>query len=136
MKPLILFFDGSCHLCSREIQHYAKIAPEGVLEYVNIADPDFDAEAVGLDPTKVEKFFHVQLPSGEIRQGLEAFIAIWEALPQYRKLAIVARLPVIYQAMGLGYRCFALVRPLLPKKTGVCPLPSKVKKQEAFFKDF
>jgi hypothetical protein len=61
----------------------------------------------------------------EVRVGLDAFIAIWDAIPAYRPLGRFAKLPGIHAVLMLGYAAFARVRPWLPRRrlrceTGSC----------------
>jgi predicted DCC family thiol-disulfide oxidoreductase YuxK len=123
--PLTLFYDGLCPLCAREIAHYRRHLPEGSARFLDITDPDFDARAYGLDPQAVHRRMHVQVGE-EVRTGVEAFVAIWEAIPRYRWAARLARLPGVHGLLRLGYAGFARVRPLLPRlrrrpcATGTC----------------
>ena len=40
---IIVFFDGKCNLCSKEINYYRKIAPKGIFDWqdINIKGNDF-----------------------------------------------------------------------------------------------
>lgn len=120
-KPLTVYYDGACHLCSREIEHYRKLDPAHRLRFVDISDLRFSAEAEGLDARAIRKEMHVRLPSGELAVGVPAFIAIWEALPGrgFELLAKAARLPLVNPLLRGGYQIFAAIRPLLPKRQRV-----------------
>jgi predicted DCC family thiol-disulfide oxidoreductase YuxK len=113
---VVLYFDGACHLCSREIEHYRKIAPPGVLSFFDISEKDFDAASHGLDPSKVQEVMHVRDASGNLRLGVDAFIAIWEVLPRYQFLARLARKGFVRPFLDVGYFSFAKIRPYLPRK--------------------
>jgi predicted DCC family thiol-disulfide oxidoreductase YuxK len=116
---LTLFYDGLCPLCSREIVHYRKRLAGTGARFVDITDPAFDAPSHGLDPGRVHRLMHVKV-GDEVRTGLEAFLAVWEAIPAYRRLARLARVPGIHAALDLGYRLFARVRPWLPRSARPC----------------
>ena len=113
---LTVYYDGECHLCSREIEHYRKKDTAHRLRLIDISDPHFTAAAAGLDSKAVRRELHVRLPSGELAVGLPAFVAIWDALPGFGPLAKLARLPVINPLLRGGYQLFAAVRPYLPKR--------------------
>jgi predicted DCC family thiol-disulfide oxidoreductase YuxK len=113
-EALTLFFDGLCPLCAREIAHYRKHIPAGTAHYLDITAADFDARAHGLDPGRVHREMHVKVGE-EVRTGVDAFIAIWEATTRYRWAARLARLPGIHFVLTLGYAVFARMRPLLPR---------------------
>ena len=125
---LSVYFDGACILCSREIEHYRRIDSAGALRLVDIADPQFKAEAEGLDPVQVQKVMHARRDDGSLVTGVEAFREIWSRIPRYRWAVPVSRLPGLRQALDVGYVCFASVRPWLPKRkrpdmaceSGVC----------------
>ena len=82
---------------------------------MDITDPVFDAAGHGLDPRRVHRLMHVKVGE-EVRVGLEAFIALWDAIPAYRWVARLARLPGLHGLLALGYRAFAAVRPRLPRR--------------------
>ena len=111
-----VFFDGACHLCSREVGMYERADDTGKLNLVDISKPDFDAKAHGLDDVKVNKHMHVRRPTGDVEVGVDAFVAIWEALGKYHWAVRAARTPVLRPAMDMGYRAFARLRPYLPKR--------------------
>lgn len=111
-----LYFDGACHLCSREIETYRRQDRNHRLEFVDISLPNFDARSVGLDPVQVNKHFHVRLANGVIVTGADAFIEVWKILPQWRVMASLANRPWIRRLMQSSYAVFAEVRPLLPKR--------------------
>jgi predicted DCC family thiol-disulfide oxidoreductase YuxK len=115
--PVTVYYDGACHLCSREIDHYRKVDRDGQLRLIDIADPAFHAEAVGLDAEQVQKVMHVRLADGTLATGLDAFIAIWKVLPGFGTMARMARMPLIHPLLRGGYRAFAAVRPYLPKRS-------------------
>jgi predicted DCC family thiol-disulfide oxidoreductase YuxK len=112
-----LFYDGLCPLCSREIAHYRTKFVDDAVQFVDVADPAFDAPAHGLDPVAVHKLMHIKV-GDEVRVGLAAFIALWERLPAYRWLARLAKTPGVHFLLNLGYRAFAKVRPWLPRRKG------------------
>ena len=113
---LTVYYDGACHLCSREIEHYRKRDTAARLRLVDISAPDFRAAAVGLSQEHVRKVMHVCLPDGKLVTGLDAFIAIWDVLPGLGTLAKLARQPVVNPLLRVGYWAFAAVRPYLPKR--------------------
>jgi len=105
-----VFYDGACPVCSREIGVYRRRCPPDTLELIDIAAPQFDAAAYGLDPAAVHKWLHVKLANGEIRTGIEAFRVIWRATPGMGWMAAVAGWPGIRHALSAAYRVFAANR--------------------------
>lgn len=115
---LKLYYDGACHLCSREIEGYLKKDPKQLLMPVDISGPDFDPEKDGIEVKKANKYFHVKTETGEILDGVPAFAAIWDSLDILRPLSWFSKTSVGGLAMGSAYKIFAEIRPLLPKRKG------------------
>lgn len=117
---LNIYYDGLCPLCSREIDHYRSKKGSEYLKFVDITESGFDAGKEGLDPVKVHKHIHVKDSAGNVRTGVEAFIEIWKRLPQFNFMAKVASIRGIKGVLEQGYKVFAKVRPLLPRKNRDC----------------
>ncbi|MFT5130075.1 MAG: putative DCC family thiol-disulfide oxidoreductase YuxK [Rhodothermales bacterium] len=121
---LVIFYDGQCPLCSREVSHYARRDRHNVLRLVDIAEPSFDAVAEGVDPLLVHARFHVRLADGQLTTGVDAFAAIWEALEIWPLARVCARNRLLRIPLDLGYVCFARIRPLFRRKAcqGSCSI--------------
>lgn len=115
-KKTLIFVDGNCVVCSMEINHYQRIAPE-LFQLVDISDPRFSSQNFGLESRDVQFYMHVQTPDGKFLDGVEAFAHIWSRIPRYQwasRLILIA--PVRWLAKP-AYHLFAVVRPWLPKKS-------------------
>jgi predicted DCC family thiol-disulfide oxidoreductase YuxK len=120
---LKVYYEGACHLCSREMDHFAhRPGFQDCVELVDISAPDFDAAAEGLAGAPLFTYMHVRRPDGQIRRGVDAFVELWRIVPGYRWLAWLAANPVLRPLFRLGYFLFAHVRRLLPKRKQVCAL--------------
>jgi predicted DCC family thiol-disulfide oxidoreductase YuxK len=123
-----VYFDGQCPLCAREIAHYRGHVHDTSVSFVDIAGDDFDAARYGLDRDRVRQVFHVKVDDA-MHTGIDAVIAMWHAVPRYRWLARLARLPGVYAVANLGYRVFARFRPYLRRRarhacaSGMCRVP-------------
>jgi predicted DCC family thiol-disulfide oxidoreductase YuxK len=116
METLIIYYDGLCPLCSREIDHYRNQAKDrSNIQFVDIMGENFDAKLHGLDPERVHREMHVR-EGNKVWIGVDAFLAIWRHVPGNRWLLYLARLPLADQFMRIGYSFFAMVRPYLPRK--------------------
>ena len=111
-----IFVDGNCVVCSFEISHYKRLAPE-LFDIVDISNENFDAQKFGLTAAAVNKHMHVETPEGAILKGVDAFAFIWSQLPSFRFASKLVRLPVVHTLAELGYAGFAAIRPWLPKKS-------------------
>jgi predicted DCC family thiol-disulfide oxidoreductase YuxK len=119
-QQLTVYFDGLCHLCSREINHYRKNAFAERLRFVDITESQFNPTQEGVDPFAVHRSMHVKRPNGDIIDGVDAFIEIWRTLPGYLWLAQTVSLKPVHALAKLGYSVFAKIRPLLPRKSRDC----------------
>ena len=113
----VVFYDGACPLCRREISLYQGLEANAPIEYRDVSKaacalPD------GLDRDAALKRFHVARADGELVSGAAGFVTLWERLPGWRWLARVARIPGVTPALELAYRAFLPIRPWLQKLAG------------------
>lgn len=121
--PLRVFYDGSCPVCTRGIEHYRHKDHDGRLIMVDISDPGFDPAPFGLTLTEFMYQMHGIDRSGRVFRGVEAFWAIWQAFPTSTLLGLYGRLimlPLINPVARLCYRMFAGIRGYLPKRRSNC----------------
>lgn len=118
--PIKIYYDGLCHLCSREINHYRRQSGAEKIGFIDITDLEFDAVAEGLDPQAVHRELHVRREDGSVVVGVDAFLEIWSVLPRYHFAEKIGRKAPMRNILEAGYFVFARVRPLLPKKSESC----------------
>jgi predicted DCC family thiol-disulfide oxidoreductase YuxK len=128
LHPLTVFYDGSCHLCSREMASYREQDVQGHLKFVDISAADFDPAPFDRRREDFMAQLHVRDAAGEFHLGVDAFPVIWQALPENRLrwLGDLIRLPGFHLLARLGYRTFARLRTYLPRRrdscaSGTCP---------------
>jgi len=105
-----VLFDGSCPICTAEINQYKLITPTSQIDWVDVSAHDF-VVPIGKTKQELMQRFHVIKPNGEFISGAVAFVHVWQQLPGWRQLAAVARLPGALQAMEFGYTSFLKIRP-------------------------
>jgi len=120
--PLTVFYDGSCHICSREMASYQEQDAQGRLEFVDISAAAFDPASFGRSREDFMVQLHVRDAAGKFHLGVDAFPVIWEALPANRLqwLGDLIRLPGFHLLARLGYRTFARLRTYLPRRSAPC----------------
>lgn len=118
-SKITVYFDGLCHLCSREINQYRKMRGAERIEFLDITSPRFDAVREGVDPKEVHRHLHVKDRDGSFKVGVDAFIAIWRELPALKALSRLASKNPIHKTIDIAYGLFAKIRPLLPRKNCV-----------------
>ena len=112
--PLTVLYDGACPLCRREIGIYRGLQPDSPVCFADVSDP---ALLVPNGTTREQLLarFHVRASDGQLLSGAQAFLALWAALPGWRWLALVGRLPGAAWAMERLYRFFLRARPRLQR---------------------
>lgn len=121
--PLQIFFDGSCRVCSAEMETYRRKNPHHRLEFVDISDDHFRPAEHGKSLGDFMAELHVRDAAGNFFTGIDAFITIWQAFPSgsvWRLAATALGLPGIHLLSRGGYRAFARYRHLLPQRRQDC----------------
>ena len=118
MSEISVYYDGACHLCSREIDIYKNKDKNHKIEFIDISDPNFtlDTDAVSMDD--IHKYFHVKTKNNEWLQGVDAFHKIWEELDIFKPLQALSNNQITRPFMDFGYTLFTKARPYLPRKKG------------------
>jgi predicted DCC family thiol-disulfide oxidoreductase YuxK len=96
--PLRILYNDTCPICSREIGVYARAAGAEAMEFCALNT----AASFGLDSDTAARRLHVW-QDGKLIAGIDAFIAIWAALPRWAWAARIARLPLIHGALAAAY---------------------------------
>jgi predicted DCC family thiol-disulfide oxidoreductase YuxK len=102
-----VFYDAKCGLCSKEINHYKKIAPTGIFEWIDVNKSSTLLIKEGLTLEDTLKLLHAKDNSGKFHIGVNAFILIWQHLKRWRILATIVSLPIIRQTANIVYKIFA-----------------------------
>lgn len=105
-----VFYDGKCGLCRREIEHYKRIAPIGVFDWVDITVDASSLERLGIAYCDGLKRLHTQDAQGKLHIGVNAFILIWRQIPRWRVLASIVSSSFIRPAAEIAYKAFAAWR--------------------------
>lgn len=105
-----VFYDGKCGLCRKEIEHYKRIAPAAVFEWVDITVDTSTIEKMGISYADGLKLLHAQDSNGKLYVGVDVFLLIWRQIPRWRILEIVVASPFIRPIANCVYRSFATWR--------------------------
>ncbi len=106
----IVFYDGACPLCSREIAHYRRVDGAARLHWVDAATESQTLAEHGLDLERAMAELHVLDGNGRWQRGVDAFLVIWSHLPPYRWLARLISILGLHTPLGYVYRRFAAWR--------------------------
>ena len=107
---ITVFYDGKCGLCRREIEHYKRIAPAGVFEWVDITVDNSATQKLGISYADGLKLLHAQDLQGKLHIGVDAFLLIWQQIPRWRIVATIVSFPIIRPVATMAYRAFAAWR--------------------------
>ena len=106
----MVFYDGSCPLCRREIAHYRRIDAAGGLRWVDAVKQPGMLEKHGLSLPQAMAELHVLDADGCWQRGVDAFLVIWQQLPAYRWLAKLVTALRLRRPLEYFYRHFAAWR--------------------------
>jgi predicted DCC family thiol-disulfide oxidoreductase YuxK len=111
MAKVIIWYDGACPLCTREIALMRRLDWRKAIDYRDVSPP----EAIcPLDRKMLLARFHAS-ENGVMLSGAAAFAAMWRAIPLLKPLGWAARNPVILGLLERLYIGFLGIRPRLQK---------------------
>ncbi|MDH3998676.1 MAG: DUF393 domain-containing protein [Desulfuromonadales bacterium] len=123
LYPLQIFYDGSCVVCSAEMENYRRHYSDQQLLFIDISPPDFNAQDYGRSQAQLMQKLHLRDAKGQFYVGVDAFIVLWKSFPDgslYRVFAALVDMPGLRCAADLSYALFARFRFLLPKRSVQC----------------
>ncbi len=120
-KP-ILFYDGQCPLCRREIAHYQRLDSAQRIDWQDLFDQATRLDKWGLEKLDAMRVIHAIGQDGQVLKGVKAFMVIWQELPYYRHLAAVIRILRLESLLNWAYLKFASRR-FKSRCKGGCDLP-------------
>ena len=103
----MMFYDGGCPLCSREVAHYRRLDAKCRIDWVDIHANPRVVDSIGVKYEEAMARLHVRDRAGKVQTGAWAFAAVWDALPYYRWLARTLRALRLLPALDLAYTRFA-----------------------------
>ena len=114
---LVVYFDGGCPLCDREIAFYRTLDQAGKIHWEDVSTEAASCP-VGLDRETLLKRFHVRdVVTGEMHSGARGFAKLWCSLPGiWPYLGKVARIPGVAGVMEWGYILTLKIRPWLARR--------------------
>jgi predicted DCC family thiol-disulfide oxidoreductase YuxK len=108
MTKLIVWHDGGCPLCRREIALMQRLDRRGKINFVDVTQ--LPAASCPTDRAKMLARFHAS-EDGQLLTGAAAFAAMWRAIPLLRPLGLAARSPWLLAKLERLYLLFLRLRP-------------------------
>ena len=119
MKALV-YYDGSCSICRREIDFYRRRRGAEKFQWVDLSTAP-EALPDGVTLKDALSTFHIQTSEGRVLRGATAFAAVWSELPAFRAFGIVSAMwPFNWLLSGL-YSLFLQYRNPTPAQCGLSP---------------
>lgn len=111
MTDVLVWYDGGCPLCRREIALMRRLDRRGAISFVDVDRTD---GACPIDRAQLLRRFHAW-ENGEIVSGAAAFAAMWRAIPVLRPLGLLARNRTVLAGLERLYILFLKIRPKLQR---------------------
>lgn len=108
-----ILYNGQCPVCSAEIAQYRRAADAAGADLCFVDLNSTPLSEWGLDADQAARRLHARA-DGTIVSGLPAFMVVWQALPRWRWLARLVKLPGLRHVAGWLYDRIAA--PLLYKR--------------------
>lgn len=109
MSALIVFYDGHCPLCAREIHALKQLDHQQALQFEDIHTADFQSRFPAIDLIEADRKLHGQRSDGQMLYGLDVTAYAWALVGKHRWLTWL-RFPVIRQISDVVYWVFARLR--------------------------
>jgi predicted DCC family thiol-disulfide oxidoreductase YuxK len=115
-RPISVYYDGSCPLCSREISFYRKRRGAESVAWVDVSQP----RNLPADLSRAEAMarFHVRDANGRLVDGGYAFAELWKQFPVFRWAGVFFSSPATRWILALGYNVFLPFRPRIQSLFG------------------
>lgn len=110
MSELIVWHDGACPLCRREIALMRRLDRRGAIRFVDVSEGS-DTQCP-INQADLLSRFHAS-EDGRLLSGAAAFAAMWRAIPLLRPLGLLARHPLVLALLERAYGLFLRIRPRL-----------------------
>lgn len=107
MVKLLVWYDGACPLCRREIALMRKLDQKHAITFLDVA---LDDTVCPIDRAELLTRFHA-FEDGQILSGAAAFAAMWRSIPLLRPVGLAARNRFVLGILDGLYRAFLHARP-------------------------
>ena len=115
MPVVVVWFDGACPLCVREIAWMRRLDRRNAIAFVDVSRPATeDGAGCPVDRSVLLARFYA-LEEGRVVSGAAAFAAMWRAVPLLRPLGLAARNRLVLAGLERLYGLFLRVRPRLQR---------------------
>jgi predicted DCC family thiol-disulfide oxidoreductase YuxK len=114
---LVVYFDGACPVCAREIAFYKARPGADGFDWVDVTAADPATLGPDLPRAAALARMHVRLPNGTLLNGAAAFGEMWRRMPGFKGLGWLLAMPPMETVAEAAYRLFLAIRPLWRRKS-------------------
>lgn len=107
MARIIIWHDGGCPLCRREIALMRWLDRRGRIDFI---DATQDGGVCPIDRSALLARLHAS-EDGVLLSGAAAFAAMWRAIPLLRPLGLLAKSATVLTMLEFAYVQFLKLRP-------------------------
>jgi len=111
---LIVFYDGGCPLCVKEMRHLKRKDKDHNIQFENINAADFNQRFPAVDVAKANQYLHGKTGDGTMIYGLDVTYAAWDLVGKGWLIAPL-RWPIIGWFADKVYLFFARYRNRISK---------------------
>jgi predicted DCC family thiol-disulfide oxidoreductase YuxK len=109
-QQIEVFFDGSCPLCTREINLYKNTPTSCSISYSDVSSMESSEEK-----NKLMKRFHIKDQQGNMLSGAKAFVELWKQMKGWKYLAKPFDNKIGLSILEFFYVQFLKIRPIFQK---------------------
>lgn len=109
-QQIEVFFDGSCPLCTREINLYKNTPTSCSISYIDVSSMESSEEK-----NKLMKRFHIKDQQGNMLSGAKAFVELWKQMKGWKYLAKPFDNKIGLSILEFFYIQFLKIRPIFQK---------------------
>ena len=102
-----VFYDGSCPLCRREIEHYQGMQGADRIHWIDITERFSEMDQYGLTLENAMARFHVLDAEGRWQTGAYGFSEMWSQLPALKWASVLLKRLYLLPAADWVYSYFA-----------------------------
>jgi|TARA_B110000305_G_scaffold218632_1_gene258911 predicted DCC family thiol-disulfide oxidoreductase YuxK len=103
---LILFFDGRCPLCTKEITLLQRYDKNAKIQFEDINSTSFETRFPFINLQEARDVLHGQLLDGTIIRGMDVTFMAWDLVKHHRWLKLL-NLPLVRPLTDWVYQIFA-----------------------------
>jgi len=107
MRRPILFYDGRCPVCAREIAFYKRLDSRHEIDWRDIFQSTELLSEYDISFEQAMRLLHLIDEQGRMQTGAYAFVVVWRHMPGFRWIATVIERLRLLPLLDYGYRIVA-----------------------------